>query len=147
MALCARKRGTDKKIFKKKEKEMDKKRKWGHGVVDEIFAVGWCKMHVPKLIRHFILQTQRWAMESLLMTETKTQAKREWCIPLFSIYFLNLVGTVLQITSAYKTRMSLARISCLIRSFERATELTGISVNSGIKWNETNLSPHLFSHS
>lgn len=53
---------------------MDKKRKWGHGVVDEIFAVGWCKMHVPKLIRHFILQTQRWAMESLLMTETKTQA-------------------------------------------------------------------------
>lgn len=76
-----------KKYLKKKEKEMDKKRKWGHGVVDEIFAVGWCKMHVPKLIRHFILQTQRWAMESLLMTETKTQAKREWCIPLFSIFF------------------------------------------------------------
>lgn len=38
MTLCERKRGTEKKL--EKEKEMDKKRRLGHGVVDEIFAVG-----------------------------------------------------------------------------------------------------------
>lgn len=49
------------------------------------------------------------------------------------INFLEFTGYSLQITNAYKTWKSLARISCLIRSFERATELAGISVNSGIK--------------
>lgn len=110
-----------------------KKRRLGHGVVDEIFAVGWCKMHVPKLIRHFILQTQR---DTLLMSEAKTQAKtRVMRSLIFYIYinFLEFTGYSLQITNAYKTWKSLARISCLIRSFERATELAGISVNSGIK--------------
>lgn len=100
-----------------------KKRRLGHGVVDEIFAVGWCKMHVPKLIRHFILQTQRWAMDTFLMREAKTQAKaRVMRSLIFYIYinFLEFTGYSLQITNAYKTWKSLARISCLIRSFERA---------------------------
>lgn len=113
-----------------------KKRRLDHGVVDEIFAVGWCKMHVPKLIRHFILQTQRWATDTLLMREAKTQAKtRVMRSLIFYIYinFLEFTGYSLQITNAYKTWKSLARISRLIRSFERATELAGISVNSGIK--------------
>lgn len=134
--LCERKRGTEKKLEKENEMDKKKKRRLGHGVVDEIFAVGWCKMHVPKLIRHFILQTQRWAMDTLLMWEAKTQAKtRVMRSLIFYIYinFLEFTGYSLQITNAYKTWKSLARISCLIRSFERATELAGISVNSGIK--------------
>lgn len=134
--LCERKRGTEKMLEKEKEMDKKKKRRLGHGVVDEIFAVGWCKMHVPKLIRHFILQTQRWAMDTLLMREAKTQAKtRVMRSLIFYIYinFLEFTGYSLQITNAYKTWKSLARISCLIRSFERATELAGISVNSGIK--------------
>lgn len=134
--LCERKRGTEKKLEKENEMEKKKKRKLGRGVVDEIFAVGWCKMHVPKLIRHFILQTQRWAMDTLLMREAKTQAKtRVMRSLIFYIYinFLEFTGYSLQITNAYKTWKSLARISCLIRSFERGTELAGISVNSGIK--------------
>lgn len=136
--LCERKRGTEKKLEKENEMDKKKKRRLGHGVVDEIFAVGWCKMHVPKLIRHFILQTQRWAMDTLLMREAKTQAKtRVMRSLIFYIYiyinFLEFTGYSLQITNAYKTWKSLARISCLIRSFERATELAGISVNSGIK--------------
>lgn len=136
--LCERKRGTEKKLEKEKEMDKKKKRRLGHGVVDEIFAVGWCKMHVPKLIRHFILQTQRWAMDTLVMREAKTQAKtRVMRSLIFYIYiyinFLEFTGYSLQITNAYKTWKSLARISCLIRSFERATELAGISVNSGIK--------------
>lgn len=136
--LCERKRGTEKKLEKEKEMDKKKKRRLGHGVVDEIFAVGWCKMHVPKLIRHFILQTQRWAMDTLLMREAKTQAKtRVMRSLIFYIYiyinFLEFTGYSLQITNAYRTWKSLARISCLIRSFERATELAGISVNSGIK--------------
>lgn len=138
MTLCERKRGTEKKLEKEKEMDKKKKRRLGHGVVDEIFAVGWCKMHVPKLIRHFILQTQRWAMDTLLMREAKTQAKtRVMRSLIFYIYiyinFLEFTGYSLQIINAYKTWKSLARISCLIRSFERATELAGISVNSGIK--------------
>lgn len=134
--LCERKRGTEKKLEKEKEMDKKKKRRLGHGVVDEIFAVGWCKMHVPKLIRHFILQTQRWAMDTLLKREAKTQAKtRVMCSLIFYIYinFLEFTGYSLQTTNVYKTWKSLARISCLIRSFERATELAGISVNSGIK--------------
>lgn len=136
--LCERKRGTEKKLEKEKEMDKKKKRRLGHGVVDEIFAVGWCKMHVPKLIRHFILQTQRWAMDTLVMREAKTQAKtRVMRSLIFYIYiyinFLEFTGYSLQITNAYKTWKSLARISCLIRSFERGTELAGISVNSGIK--------------
>lgn len=134
--LCERKRGTEKKLEKEKEMDKKKKRRLGHGVVDEIFAVGWCKMHVPKLIRHFILQTQRWAMDTLLMSEAKTQAKtRVMRSLIFYIYinFLEFTGYSLLITNADKTWKSLARISCLIRSFERATELAGISVNSGIK--------------
>lgn len=136
--LCERKRGTEKKLEKENEMDKKKKRRLGHGVVDEIFAVGWCKMHVPKLIRHFILQTQRWAMDTLVMREAKTQAKtRVMRSLIFYIYiyinFLEFTGYSLQITNAYKTWKSLARISCLIRSFERATELAGISVNSGIK--------------
>lgn len=129
--LCERKRGTEKKLEKEKEMDKKKKRRLGHGLVDEIFAVGWCKMHVPKLIRHFILQTQRWAMDTLLVWEAKTQAKtRVMRSLIFYIYinFLEFTGYSLQ-----KTWKSLARISCLIRSFERATELAGISVNSGIK--------------
>lgn len=81
-----RERGTEKKLEKEKEMDKKKKRRLGHGVVDEIFAVGWCKMHVPKLIRHFILQTQRWAMDTLLMRGAKYKLKQEWCVPLFSIY-------------------------------------------------------------
>lgn len=134
--LCERKRGTEKKLEKEKEMDKKKKRRLGHGVVDEIFAVGWCKMNVPKLIRHFILQTQRWAMDTLLMRGAKTQAKtRVMPSLIFYIYinFLEFTGYSLQITNAYKTWKSLARISCLIRSFERATELARISVNSGIK--------------
>lgn len=134
--LCERKRGTEKKLEKEKEMDKKKKRRLGHGVVDEIFAVGWCKMHVSKLIRHFILQTQRWAMNTLLVWEAKTQTKtRVMRSLIFYIYinFLEFTGYSLQITNAYKTWKSLARISCLIRSFERATELAGISVNSGIK--------------
>lgn len=133
--LCERKRGTEKKLEKEKEMDKKKKRRLGHEVVDEIFAVGWCKMHVPKLIRHFILQTQRWA-DTLLMRGAKTQAKtRVMRSLIFYIYinFLEFTGYSLQITNAYKTWKSLARKSCLIRSFERATELAGISVNSGIK--------------
>lgn len=80
-----------------------KKRRLSHGVVDEIFAVGWCKMHVPKLIRHFILQTQRWAMDTFLMREAKTQAKtRVMRSLIFYIYinFLEFTGYSLQITNA-----------------------------------------------
>lgn len=134
--LCERKRGTEKKLEKEKEMDKKKKRRLGHGVVDEIFAVGWCKMHVPKLIRHFILQTQRWATDTLLMREAKTQTKTRVMRSLIFykyINFLEFTGYSLQITNAYKTWKSLARIPCLIRSFERATELAGISVNSGIK--------------
>lgn len=130
------KEGYGKKLEKEKEMDKKKKRRLGHGVVDEIFAVGWCKMHVPKLIRHFILQTQRWATDTLLMREAKTQAKtRVMRSLIFYIYinFLEFTGYSLQTTNVYKTWKSLARISCLIRSFERATELAGISVNSGIK--------------
>lgn len=72
------------------------------------------------------------------MREAKTQAKtRVMRSLIFYIYiyinFLEFTGYSLQITNAYRTWKSLARISCLIRSFERATELAGISVNSGIK--------------
>lgn len=103
--LCERKRGTEKKLEKENEMDKKKKRRLGHGVVDEIFAVGWCKMHVPKLIRHFILQTQRWATDTLLMREAKTQAKtRVMRSLIFFIYinFLEFTGYSLQITNAYK---------------------------------------------
>lgn len=90
--LCERKRGTEKKLEKEKEMDKKKKRRLGHGVVDEIFAVGWCKMHVPKLIRHFILQTQRWAMDTLLMRGAKTQAKtRVMRSLIFYIYKLSWI--------------------------------------------------------
>lgn len=40
MTLCERKRGTEKKLEKENEMDKKKKRRLGHGVVDEIFAVG-----------------------------------------------------------------------------------------------------------
>lgn len=84
--LCERKRGTEKKLEKENEMDKKKKRRLGHGVVDEIFAVGWCKCTCQNSLdtlfyRHNDEQWIHYWWEKL-----KHKLKQEWCVPLFSIY-------------------------------------------------------------